>query len=99
MTDKEIISDINLNLSKSHTHSKFSYSEYFIGLTNDLEKAYIDHNISRESDWNLLYKANTDSMAKKVIAYFRFLRMLSDIECCEGNYVYCYKIGMHSKEI
>lgn len=97
MTAKDIISEINLMLTKSN--SKHSYSEYYIGSTDDIQKAYLDHNIPKGKDWNVFYEANSIEMAREVVEYFRIMRMESDLNNIYDKYVYCYKINMHTKEI
>lgn len=96
MTSKDIISEINIMLVKSN--SKHSYREYYIGSADDIQKAYLDHNISKDKDWNVFYEANSIEMARGVIEHFRFMKMESDLNKIYSKYVYCYKINMHTKE-
>lgn len=97
MTAKDIISEFNIMLVKSN--SKHSYREYYIGSTDDIQKAYLDHNISKDKDWNVFYKADSIEMAREVVEHFRIMRMESDLSKIYGKFVYCYKINMHTKEI
>ena len=97
MTSKDIISEINLMLTKSNF--KHNYREFYIGSTDDIEKAYLDHNISKDKDWNVFYEANSIDMAREVVEHFRIMKMESDLSKIFGKYVYCYKISMHTNEI
>lgn len=97
MTAKDIISEFNIMLVKSN--SKHSYREYYIGSTDDIQKAYLDHNISKDKDWNVFYEADSIEMAREVVEHFRIMRMESDLSKIYGKFVYCYKINMHTKEI
>ena len=57
LTAKEIIADFDAHLQKS---SKQYYSNFYVGITNDIERRlFTEHNVSKENAW-WIYRTATD---------------------------------------
>lgn len=77
------------------------YRNYYIGQTDDIEKTlYGFHNVSKDLDLCITVKADHPDVAYKAIEYFHTLGMEANTDHNFPNavYVYCYEIGMHTKE-
>ena len=102
MTYSEIVSSININLVKFKRGK--NHNCFFIGITNNLDKKlYGSHKINRDTDWHIIYQADSLEIAEDVIYYFGILGMNSNhAESYSNNdktfWVYCYEITMHSVE-
>ena len=67
-TAPEIINDINCHLSKS---SKPYYSDFYIGITNDIERRLFgEHNVDKKNAWWIWREATDKETAQEVEKYF-----------------------------
>lgn len=97
-TKIQIIADINSHLKKS---SKHYYSEFYIGITNDVERRlFNEHNVSKNGAWWIYREADSKDIAQAVEEYFLEKGMQGDTG--GGNedsvYVYCYEITNNTVE-
>lgn len=97
-TKIQIIADINSHLQKS---SKHYYSEFYIGITNDVERRlFNEHNVSKNGAWWIYREADSKDIAQAVEEYFLEKGMQGDTG--GGNedsvYVYCYEITNNTVE-
>lgn len=94
----QIIGDFNAHLQKS---SKRFYSDFYIGITNDVERRlFIEHKVSKESGWWIYSTADNKSIAQAVEEYFLDKGMLGDTGGGNENsvIVYCYEITRYTEE-
>ncbi len=92
MTVLQIIQDINNHLSAS---SKKYYSDFYIGITNDIERRlFEEHKVPKEDYWWIYRKADNDESARLIEKNFLDKGMQGDTgggsNCL---YVYCYEIS------
>lgn len=97
-TKIQIIADINSHLQKS---SKQYYSDFYIGITNDVERRlFNEHNVSKNGAWWIYREADSKDIAQAVEEYFLEKGMQGDTG--GGNedsvYVYCYEITTNTVE-
>ena len=92
MTKEEIITDIR----SYFCFTVFSgSSNYYVGITNDINRRLFDeHNVSEQKDYWIYRTADSKSVAQKVEEYFLNLGMQGDTgggtdDTC---IVYCYRI-------
>ncbi len=92
MTKEEIIADIRSYFG----FTVFSgYSNYYVGITNDINRRLFDeHNVSEQKDYWIYRTADSKSIAQKVEEYFLNLGMQGDTGGGTDNtcIVYCYRI-------
>lgn len=90
---KTIIDDINTHLSKS---GKRYYSDFYIGITNDVERRmFTEHNVAKEKSWWIYRTATNSEIAHDVEDYFlkKGMRGGSEGGNEESNIVYCYAVS------
>lgn len=88
-----IISDIDSYLSKS---GKRYYSDFYIGITNDVERRmFKEHNVAKEKSWWIYRTAINSETARKVENHFLAKGMRGDTGGGneESNIVYCYAVS------
>lgn len=92
MTKEEIIADIRSYFG----FTVFSgYSNYYVGITNDINRRLFDeHNVSEQKDYWIYRTVDSKSAAQKNEEYFLNLGMQGDTgggtdDTC---IVYCYRI-------
>lgn len=94
----EIIKDILGHLNKS---PKQYYSDFYIGITNDIERRLFgEHNVSKQNGWWIWREAIDKETAQEVEEYFLEQGMQGDTG--GGNnetiYVYCYEVTNYTVE-
>ena len=98
MTKEEIITDIRSYFG----FTVFSgYSNYYVGITNDINRRLFDeHNVSEQKDYWIYRTADSKSVAQKVEEYFLNLGMQGDTGggSEDTTYVYCYEITNYTEE-
>lgn len=93
MTKNEIISNIDNHLQKS---GKRYYSEFYIGITNDVERRlFNEHNVNRKTMWWIYCTANSKTIAQEVEEYFINKGMQGNTGggSDDSRIVYCYAVG------
>ncbi len=97
-TAKEIISDFEEHLAKSN---KQYYSDFYVGITNDIERRlFTEHNVDKNDSWWIYRTATNKTEAQNVEEYFLSKGMEGDTGGGTDNsiYVYCYEIASSTKE-
>lgn len=97
-TKVQIIADINSHLQKS---KKQYYSDFYIGITNDIERRlFEEHKVSKDYGWGIYRNGDTKAVAQAVEEYYLDKGMQGDTG--GGNedttYVYCYEITDYTVE-
>ena len=93
MTSQQIIQEINNHLT---TSPKQYYSDYYIGITNDIERRLFDeHNVPRNGHWWIHRIADSETHARDAEKHFLDKGMKGGTggggtDCV---YVYCYEIS------
>ena len=97
-TSREIISDVESHLACS---KKKYYSDFYIGITNDVDcRLFGEHNVDREHSW-WIYRTAIDKAAAQVVEeHFLDKGMKGDTGGGTEDtiYVYCYEITNSTKE-
>ena len=94
----QIIADINAHLQNSE---KRFYSDFYIGITNDVERRLFgEHRVSKKDGWWIYRSADTKSIAQAVEEYYLEKGMLGDTGGGNENsvIVYCYEITRYTEE-
>lgn len=97
-TKIQIIADINSHLQKS---AKKFYSDFYVGITNDIERRlFEEHKVSKENAWWIYRVADTKAVAQAVEEYFLDKGMRGDTGggTEDTTYVYCYEITNYTEE-
>lgn len=97
-TKVQIIADINSHLQKSE---KQYYSDFYIGITNDIDRRLFgEHNVSKEHGWWIYRKGDTKAVAQAVEEYYLDKGMQGDTGggSEDTTYVYCYEITNYTEE-
>lgn len=87
-----IVDDIMKRLEGS---GKKYYSEFYIGITNNIERRLFDeHNVSRENAWWIYRTAKDSATAREVERHFLDLGMRGGESGGNdtSNIVYCYAV-------
>lgn len=67
-TKVQIIADINSHLQKS---KKQYYSDFYIGITNDIERRlFEEHKVSKDYGWWIYRNGDTKAVAQAVEEYY-----------------------------
>lgn len=93
-----IINDINEHLAQS---GKKYFSDFYIGITNDVERRlFQEHNVSKDTEWWIYRTANSSDEARRVEQYFqeKGMRGGSSGGDDSSNIVYCYAVGPTTTE-
>ena len=97
-TKVQIIADINSHLQKSE---KQYYSDFYIGITNDIgRRLFGEHNVSKEHGWWIYRKGDNKAVAQAVEEYYLDKGMQGDTGggSEDTTYVYCYEITNYTEE-
>lgn len=97
-TKEQIIADIDAHLQKS---DKKYYSDFYIGITNDIERRlFTEHNVSRTDAWWIFREATNKTTAQEVEEYYLENGMKGDTGggTEDSTFVYCYEITNKTKE-
>ncbi|MBO5155559.1 MAG: hypothetical protein J6C05_00250 [Prevotella sp.] len=97
-TAKEIIADVERHLANS---KKKSYSNFYVGITNDVERRlFTEHNVDKNRNWWIYRTAINKATAQIVEEFFLNKGMQGDTGggIDESIYVYCYEITGSTKE-
>lgn len=97
-TTREIISDVETHLASS---KKRYYSDFYIGITNDVERRLFgEHNVDRVHSWWIYRTAIDKTAAQAVEEHFLSKGMKGDTGGGTEYtiYVYCYEITNTTKE-
>lgn len=97
-TKVKIIADINEHLQKS---TKKYYSDFYIGITNDIERRlFAEHKVSRQYGWWIYREADSKTVAQAVEEYFLDKGMKGDTGGGDNRsfFVYCYEITNYTIE-
>jgi hypothetical protein len=92
MRSEEIIQKVNDHLAKS---KKQYYSDFYIGITNDIERRlFSEHNVPQNEHWRIYRPEDNESHARVVEKHFLDKGMKGgtgggNADCV---YVYCYEI-------
>ena len=98
MTYQEILNAIDAHLTKSE---KEYWSDYYVGITDNInERLHGFHKVPKEGHWFKWCKADSDTIARDVEKYYLDKGMDGDTGGGDENtvYVYCYEIGLNTKE-
>ena len=98
MTAQEIIREISNHLTKS---SKQYYSDYYIGITNDIERRLFgEHNVPRNGHWRIHEVANNEDHARDAEKHFldKGMKGSTGSGGTDCVYVYCYEISNSTRE-
>ncbi|MDE5906199.1 MAG: hypothetical protein K2G66_00995 [Alistipes sp.] len=93
-----IINEIQQHLAKS---GKRYYSDFYIGITNDVERRmFKEHNVSKDKAWWIYRTAQSSDIAKKVETHFLEQGMRGDnkSENSTSNIVYCDAVSPTTTE-
>lgn len=97
-TTDEIVAEIKEHLQHS---TKQYYSDFYIGITNDVERRlFVEHNVSKTDDWWIYCTAVSKSAAQDTEEYFLSKGMKGNTGggTDDSVYVYCYELSVHTKE-
>ena len=97
-TSREIISDVESHLAFS---KKQYYSDFYIGITNDVERRLFgEHNVAKNHSWRIYRTAIDKATAQTVEEHFLSKGMKGDTGGGTEDtiYVYCYEITNSTKE-
>lgn len=97
-TSREIISDVERHLELS---KKQYYSDFYIGITNDVERRLFgEHNVTKQHSWWIYRTAIDKATAQTVEEHFLSKGMKGDTGGGTEDtiYVYCYEITNSTKE-
>ena len=95
---EQIVKDIDSHLEKSQ---KQYYSDYYIGITNDINRRLFgEHNVSEDNGWWIYSHAIDKNTAQKVEEYYLGKGMQGDTGggTDETTIVYCYEITDYTNE-
>jgi hypothetical protein len=98
MNAKKIISEIETHLGKSN---KEYYSDFYIGITNDIDRRlFTEHNVPCSGHWYIYRPADSKAIAQEVEEHFLDLGMQGDTGggTEDTTIVYCYEISSNTEE-
>lgn len=93
MSKQEIISAIDSHLQKS---GRRYYSEFYIGITNDVERRlFREHNVNKNTMWWIYRTANSKAVAQEIEEHYINKGMKGNPGggTKDSRIVYCYAIG------
>lgn len=92
-----IVDEIKEHLAKS---GKKYYSDFYIGITNDIERRLKEHNVSKSNTWWIYRTALDSDTARDVENYFLQQGMRGDNSGGNNssNIVYCYAVSSTTTE-
>lgn len=90
-----IINDINSHLAKS---GRRYYSDFYIGITDDVERGmFTEHNVVRGKSWWIYRTATDPDTAREIETHFLEKGMRGDKDKDKGDdtdkIVYCYAVS------
>lgn len=94
----QIVADINSHLEKSQ---KQYYSDFYVGITNDIERRLFDeHKVSEKNGWWIYRQAIDKKTAQHVEEYFLNKGMKGDTGggTDDSSFIYCYEITNYTVE-
>lgn len=94
----QIVADINSHLEKSQ---KQYYSDFYVGITNDIQRRLFDeHKVSEKNGWWIYRQAIDKKTAQYVEEYFLNKGMKGDTGggTDDSSFVYCYEITNYTVE-
>lgn len=94
----QIVADINSHLEKSQ---KQYYSDFYVGITNDIERRLFDeHKVSEKNGWWIYRQAIDKKTAQQVEEYFLNKGMKGDTGggTDDSSFIYCYEITNYTVE-
>lgn len=94
----QIVADINSHLEKSQ---KQYYSDFYVGITNDIERRlFEEHKVSEKNGWWFYRQAIDKKTAQHVEEYFLSKGMKGDTGggTDDSSFVYCYEITNYTVE-
>ena len=97
-TSQEIINRIDEHLTKS---GREYYSDFFVGITNDINKVlFHKHHVSYDRGWWAYMTANSPDEAYKVWTHYKNMGMRSSKVNHEdgSSIVYCYAVTPYTVE-
>lgn len=97
-TFDQIIADFESHLQSSQ---KKYYSDFYVGLTNDIERRLFgEHNVQRDGNWWIFREALDKDTAQKVEEYYLGIGMKGDTGGGTDDtvFVYCYEIDDNTIE-
>lgn len=65
-TESEIKQEIKAHIDKEGS----AYSNWYVGITNNIDRRSNEHNVDRELSWWIYRTANSDEIARKIEKYF-----------------------------
>jgi hypothetical protein len=98
MNAKKIITEIETHLGKSN---KEYYSDFYIGITNDIDRRlFTEHNVPSSGHWYIYCTAESRAIAQEVEKHFLGLGMQGDTGggTEDTTIVYCYEISSTTDE-
>lgn len=97
-TFSQIVAEIDSHLEKSQ---KEFYSDFYVGITNDVERRlFTEHNVPENEHWWIYRDAIDKSTAQRVEEYYLDKGMKGDTGggTDDSTYVYCYEITRNTVE-
>ncbi|MBQ6741430.1 MAG: hypothetical protein IJR04_02450 [Bacteroidales bacterium] len=89
-TKNQIIRDIDSHLNVS---GHGSYSDFFIGITHDIQESFNKHYV-RQNSWWIYRRAISHEVAEQVLKHYLDKRMRGEgyTYLDEADIVYCYEV-------
>lgn len=100
MEYNQIIKDFDAHIKKSGCSY---YSDFYIGITNDVERRLFDeHRVPREGHWWIYSPADNEAVAREVEKHYLDYGMHGSFGGGKGDgtakYVYCYVVSPNTVE-
>lgn len=97
-TFSQIVAEIDSHLEKSQ---KEFYSDFYVGITNDVERRlFTEHNVQKDDQWWIYRDAIDKSTVQRVEEYYLDKGMKGDTGggTDDSTFVYCYEITRNTVE-